>query len=140
MGKSAFETGVKIREEVLGTAHFDRTVKACNPFDQEFHEFVSEYCWGAAWGRGVLSRDKRSILNLGMLAALGRSHEFEIHFRAALLRNKVPLEELREVLMQIGVYCGIPAAVESFAIAKRVLAEEKIDLSQLQRVTENKAS
>ncbi|HEY9453428.1 MAG TPA: carboxymuconolactone decarboxylase family protein, partial [Bradyrhizobium sp.] len=67
-----------------------------------------------------------------------RSNEFEIHFRAALLRNKVPLDELREVLVQIGVYCGIPAAVESFGIAKRVLAEEKIDLSSLQRVTEKK--
>lgn len=140
MSKSTFETGVKIREEVLGTAHFERTVKACTEFDQEFHEFVSEYCWGAAWGRGVLSRDKRSILNLGMLAALGRSHEFEIHFRAALLRNKVPLEELREVLIQIGVYCGIPAAVESFGIARKVLAEEKIDLSPLRRVTEKKTS
>ena len=138
MSKSTFEAGLKIREEVLGTAHFERTVKACNEFDQEFHEFVSEYCWGAAWGRGVLSRDKRSILNLGMLAALGRSHEFEIHFRAALLRNEVPLEELREVLIQIGVYCGIPAAVESFGIAKKVLAEERIDLSHLQRVTEKK--
>jgi 4-carboxymuconolactone decarboxylase len=138
MSSSTFKTGVRIREEVLGTAHFERTVKACNEFDQEFHEFVSEYCWGASWGRGVLSRDKRSILNLGMLAALGRSNEFEIHFRAALLRNKVPLDELREVLVQIGVYCGIPAAVESFGIAKRVLAEEKIDLSSLQRVTEKK--
>jgi 4-carboxymuconolactone decarboxylase len=139
MSNSTFETGVKIREEVLGTAHFERTVKACNEFDQEFHELVSEYCWGAAWGRGILSRDKRSILNLGMLAALGRNHEFEIHFRAALLRNKVPLEELREVLTQIAIYCGIPAGVEAFGIAKKVLAEENIDLTQLKRVTEPKA-
>lgn len=131
---STFETGVRIREEVLGSEHFLRTMKARTPFDDEFHEFVSEYCWGAAWGRGVLSRDKRSILNLGMLAALGRNHEFEIHFRAALLRNKVSLEELREVLTQIAVYCGIPAGVEAFGVAKKVLAEEKIDLGKLKPV------
>lgn len=138
MSRQTFETGLKVREAVLGTEHFNRTVKACNEFDQEFHEFVSEYCWGAAWGRGVLSQDKRSILNLGMLAALGRSHEFETHFRAAVLRTKVPVEELREVLLQIGVYCGIPAAVDSFAIAKKVLAEENIDLSQLKPVRDRK--
>ena len=130
-----FEIGVRIREEVLGTEHFQRTVKACTPFDDEFHEFVSEYCWGAAWGRGILSRDKRSILNLGMLAALGRNREFEIHMRAAIVRNKVSVEEVREVLTQIAVYCGIPAGVEAFGIAKKVLAEEKIDLSGLRRVT-----
>ncbi|WP_332814143.1 carboxymuconolactone decarboxylase family protein [Ramlibacter sp.] len=130
-----FQTGVRIREEVLGSEHYNRTVEARNAFDDEFHEFVSEYCWGAAWGRGILSRQKRSILNLGMLAALGRNREFEIHFRAALLRNKVPLEELREVLMQVAVYCGVPAAVEAFSIAKKVLAEENIDLSGLHRVT-----
>lgn len=131
---STFETGVRIREEVLGTEHFQRTMKARTPFDDEFHEFVSEYCWGAAWGRGILTRDKRSILNLGMLAALGRNHEFEIHFRAALLRNNVSIEELREVLTQIAVYCGIPAGVEAFGIAKKVLAEEKIDISNLKPV------
>jgi 4-carboxymuconolactone decarboxylase len=129
-----FQTGVRIREEVLGKEHFQRTVQGRTPFDDEFHEFVSEYCWGAAWGREILSRDKRSILNLGMLAALGRSHEFEIHFRAALLRNNVSVEELREVLTQIAVYCGVPAGMEAFKVAKKVLAEEKIDLSNLKPV------
>ena len=118
-----FEIGVRIREEVLGTEHFQRTVKACTPFDDEFHEFVSEYCWGAAWGRGILSRDKRSILNLGMLAALGRNREFEIHLRAALVRNKVSVEEVREVLTQIAVYCGIPAGLDAFKAANEVLKE-----------------
>ena len=136
MDQNRFATGLKIREEVLGTEHFNRTVNNTTPFDKEFHEMVTEWCWGGAWGRGVLTRQTRSMLNLAMLAALGRSNEFELHFRAALLRNKVSLEELREVLIQIGVYCGIPAAVESFRIARKVLAEENIDLSGLQPITE----
>jgi 4-carboxymuconolactone decarboxylase len=131
MDKQRFETGRTIREEVLGTEHYERSRRNLNAFDDEFHDMVSEWCWGAAWGDPALSRQKRSILNLGMLAALGRMHEFETHFRAALLRNKVPVAELREVLTQIAIYCGVPAAVESFRVARKVLDEEKIDLTDL---------
>ncbi len=131
MSTKNFEIGRRMREEVLGTEHFNRTVGNTTPFDRDFQDLVTEFCWGAAWGHGGLTRKERSMLNLGMLAALGRSQEFELHFRTALLRNGVSLEQLREVLIQIAVYCGIPAGVEAFRIARRVLEQEGIDLSGL---------
>ena len=85
---------------------------------------LNEYCWGGVWAREGLSRKQRSLNNLCMLAALGRSEEFALHFRGAL-RNGCTLEELRETLLQIAIYCGMPAAVESFRIARRVLAESE---------------
>jgi 4-carboxymuconolactone decarboxylase len=119
-----YNKGLAARREVLGASYVDAALGRATPFEAEFQEMVTEYCWGGTWGRGVMDRQRRSILNLGMLAALGRMHEFELHFRAALLNNKVPLEELKEVLLQIAVYCGIPAGVEAFRVARKVLAEE----------------
>lgn len=129
MASKEFERGLRIRKEVLGAEYVEAALSKATPFDQDFQNIVTEHAWGGSWGRGVLTRQTRSILNLGMLAALGRMHEFELHFRAALKANKVSLEELREVLIQIAVYCGIPAGVECFRIAKKVLAEEGVDLS-----------
>lgn len=129
MATKEFERGLRIRKEVLGAEYVEAALSKATPFDQDFQNIVTEHAWGGSWGRGVLTRQTRSILNLGMLAALGRMHEFELHFRAALKANKVSLEELREVLIQIAVYCGIPAGVECFRIAKKVLAEEGVDLS-----------
>lgn len=122
MDKARYETGLRIRTEVLGEEYVNKAVAGATDFTKEFQELVTEYCWGQVWGSETLSKRDRSILNLGMLAALGRSHEFELHFRGAL-RNGVTHEELKDVLIQIAVYCGIPAGVESFRIARRILAE-----------------
>ena len=123
--------GLRVLKEVLGAEYVEAALSKTTAFDKDFQDIVTEYCWGGTWGKGVLTKQQRSLLNLGMIAALGRMHEWELHFRAALVKNKVPLEELREILIQIAVYCGIPAGVECFRIAKRVLQEEGIDASQM---------
>ncbi len=125
------EVGERIRRKVLGDERFKRTSGSATSFERPFQDLVTEYCWGASWGRGVLSEQQRSMLTLSMLAALGRTAEFEAHLRGAIVNLRIPLRELREVLMHIAIYCGVPAAVESFRIARRVLEEEGIDLSEL---------
>jgi 4-carboxymuconolactone decarboxylase len=124
MDKERYEKGLAARTEVLGAEFVERSLKGADDFNAEFQEMVTEYCWGGTWGRGLLEKRDRSILNLGMLAALGRSHEFGLHFRGAI-RNGLSLDELKEVLLQITVYCGAPAGVESFRIARTVIAEMK---------------
>jgi alkylhydroperoxidase/carboxymuconolactone decarboxylase family protein YurZ len=123
MANRQLSLGRSIRRDVLGEERYRQLVDGATPFERPFQDFVSEYCWGANWGRGVLPREQRSMLTLSMLAALGRSAEFEAHFRAAVVNLKIPLDQLREALFHISVYCGIPAGVESFRIARRVLAE-----------------
>ncbi len=123
MDKARYEAGLKARSEVLGAEYVDKAIKGANDFNRDFQELVTEYCWGTCWGNDVLSKKERSMLNLGMLAALGRMHEFELHFRGAI-RNGLSEEQLREILTQIAVYCGIPAGVESFRIARRILDEQ----------------
>ena len=122
MDKALYEAGLAARKDVLGEQYVDNAINNADDFNRDFQALVTEYCWGVCWGNDVLSRKQRSLLNLGMLAALGRSHEFELHFKGAL-RNGCTPEELRETLTQITVYCGVPAGVESFRIARRVLAE-----------------
>ena len=122
MDKQVFDAGRKVRTEVLGEEYVQRSLANADEFNREFQEMVTEYCWGATWGRGVIQKRERSILNLGMLAALGRSHEFGLHFRGAI-RNGMTLDELKEILLQITVYCGVPAGVESFRVARGVIAE-----------------
>ncbi|WP_271270463.1 alpha/beta fold hydrolase [Aliamphritea hakodatensis] len=117
------EQGLKVRKEVLGEAYVEAAFDNADDFNCEFQHLVSEYCWGVCWTDDTLNRRERSILNLGMIAALGKSHEFELHFRGAL-RNGLNPDELKSVLTQIAVYCGIPAGVECFRIARKVLAEE----------------
>ena len=126
MDREQLERGLKIRREVLGDEYVDRAMSNVDDFNRDFQDIVNDYCWGGTWGRGVLSKQQRSILNLGMLAALGRSHEFGLHFRGAV-NNGLSEEELKEVLIQIAVYCGIPAGVESFRIARGVLDEMKAE-------------
>lgn len=122
MPSEMFEKGLEVRSEVLGKEYVDRAISSATDFNQEFQKFVTEYCWGAVWGRPGLSRKQRSLNNLCMLAALNRPQEFELHFRGAL-RNGCSVEEIKETLLQIGIYCGIPAAVEAFRIGKRVMDE-----------------
>jgi 4-carboxymuconolactone decarboxylase len=124
MPSQLFEKGLKIRREVLGTEYVDRALAQADDFNRDFQDYVTEACWGSIWGRPGLSRKQRSLNNLCMLAALNRGHEFEIHFRGALT-NGCTLDELKETLLQIACYCGMPAGVEAFRIARKVLAEQK---------------
>jgi len=130
MSKEQFEAGLKCRKEVLGEAYVDASLAKADDFNRDFQQMVTEYCWGGTWGRGILSKQQRSILNLGMLAALNRGQEFKLHFKGAMT-NGLSLEELREILIQIAVYCGIPAGIEAFRLAREVLAAEGIDASSM---------
>ena len=130
MTSDQYDAGLKERTEVLGPEYVERAVAGADNFNRDFQQIVTEYCWGGTWGRGVLERKNRSVLNLGMLAALGKSHEFKLHFRGAI-NNGLTLEELTEVLIQIAVYCGIPAGVEAFRNAREVLKDMNIDTSTM---------
>ncbi len=130
MASDRYKSGLNIRKEVLGEEYVDAAFAKADDFNRDFQEMVTEYCWGGSWGRGVLTKQQRSMLNLGMLAALNRPHEFKLHFLGALT-NGVSLEEIREVLIQIAIYCGIPAGVEAFRIAREVFKEEGIDVSRM---------
>jgi 4-carboxymuconolactone decarboxylase len=114
--------GRKIRSEVLGEETVRRRLDEADSFNKDFQELITEFCWGAGWGREALSRRDRSLMNLGMLSALNRPEEFALHVRAAI-GNGVTREELKDALIQVGIYCGVPAGVEAFRIASRVLRE-----------------
>ena len=122
--KELYEKGAKIRREVMGDERVDASMANLDDFNRDFMEqFITEMGWGAVWGREGLTRQQRRLLNLGMLAALGRMNEFEGHFRGAI-NNGLTREELREALLQITMYCGAPAGMEAFRAAQKVLAEE----------------
>jgi 4-carboxymuconolactone decarboxylase len=120
--RAPFEEGLEARRRVLGAEHVDRSLGRASDFDREFQRMVTSYCWGTVWTGTALSDRQRSLNNLCLLAALNRMPEFELHFRAAL-RNGCTEDELRETLVQIAVYAGIPAGVEAFRIARKVLDE-----------------
>jgi 4-carboxymuconolactone decarboxylase len=125
MDKERFERGLAVRKEVLGAEYVERAFENMDDFSRDFQEqIVTELGWGGTWARGVLERRDRSVLNLGMLAGMGRLTEFETHFRGAL-RNGISPDELKEILMQIAVYCGVPMGMEVFRIARRVLEEQQ---------------
>lgn len=126
MDKDRFDRGLAARREVLGAEYVDKALAAADDFNREFQEVLTEYCWGACWGSDTLSRKERSLLNLGMIAGINRMHEWELHFRGAL-RNGWTRDELKEVLLQIAVYCGVPVGVECFRIARKVFAEIDAD-------------
>lgn len=124
-GKAAsdkFERGLATRREVLGDEYVDSAVNNANEFNWPMQELVTEYCWDEIWNRPGLSRKDRSLLNLGMISALGRSNELKMHVRGAI-NNGLTKEELREVFLQVTIYCGVPAAVESFRLAQEVFEE-----------------
>ena len=122
VSKERFDRGLAARKAVLGEAYVERSLNAADDFNREFQELVTEYCWGVTWGDETLDYRQRSMLNLGMIAALNRMTEWELHFRGAI-KNGLTREELKQVLIQISVYCGVPAGVECFRIAKKVWAE-----------------
>jgi len=119
-----FDLGRRIRTEVLGKEAVQRRLDEADDFNRDFQELVTEYCWGAGWGRTALSRRDRSLMNLGMLSALNRPEEFALHVAAAL-KNGVTADELQDALIQVAIYCGVPAGVEAFRIASRVLKEQQ---------------
>ncbi len=122
MDKERFDRGLAQRKAVLGADYVERSLAQADDFTKEFQEIVTDFAWGLCWGDGTLDRRQRSMLVLGMLAALGRMQEFELHFRGALT-NGLSRDELKAILTQITAYCGIPAGVECFRIARKVLAE-----------------
>ena len=124
MNKEHFERGLEVRKKVLGEEYVNESLARATDFSRPMQEFVTEYCWGKIWTRPGLDRKTRSMLNLAMLTALNRPHEIKLHVRGAL-NNGVTKEEIREVFLQAAVYCGVPAAIDSFRIAQEVFAEEE---------------
>ncbi len=122
MDKKMYDAGMKLRREVVGADYVDKAMASADELTADFQQFVTEYCWGAVWTREGLSHRDRSVLNLGMLTALGKPAELKLHLRGALT-NGVTREEIREILMQTAVYCGVPAAMEGFRMAREVFAE-----------------
>jgi 4-carboxymuconolactone decarboxylase len=122
MSREVYEKGLAIRREVLGAEYVDNAIKNADAFNQPLQELVTEYCWGAVWGRPGLPKRMRSMLNLAMLTALNRPHELKLHVRGAL-KNGVSREEISEVLLQAAIYCGVPAAVDAFRTAREALKE-----------------
>jgi 4-carboxymuconolactone decarboxylase len=123
---SAYDQGIALRRRVLGDAHVDRSLGAVSEFARPVQEFVTEFCWGGVWAREGLDLRTRSLLNLVMLTALNRMHEFGVHVRGAV-NNGCSRDEITEALLQTAAYCGAPAALESFRVAERVLAEMDAD-------------
>jgi 4-carboxymuconolactone decarboxylase len=121
-----FERGLQTRREVLGAEHVDRSLRQVTEFSRPVQELVTEYCWGEIWTRPGLDRKTRSLLNIVMLTALNRMHELTVHVRGAVT-NGATDEEIQEALLQTAVYCGVPAALESFRVAEQVLKEVRAD-------------
>jgi len=115
--------GMRARREVLGDEHVDRALAGTTPFTADFQDLITRYAWGEIWTRPGLDRRMRSAVTLTALTALGHHHELAMHVRAALKNGLTP-EEIKEVLLQAAIYCGVPAANRAFAVAQEVLAEE----------------
>lgn len=122
MDKAMHDKGLSVRRAVLGDAYVDNAMKNVDAFNQPLQDLLNEYCWGAVWGREGLPRKTRSMLNLAMISILNRPHELRAHLRGAL-NNGVTKEENQEVFLQVGIYAGVPAAVDSFRIAREFFAE-----------------
>jgi 4-carboxymuconolactone decarboxylase len=122
MTNDIFDRGFAIRKKVLGAEFVEKSFAAADDFNRPMQELVTEYCWGAVWGREELPHKVRSMLNLAMLSCLNRPHELKLHVKGAL-RNGVTKDEIREILMQVAIYAGVPAGVDSFRIAKEAFAE-----------------
>ncbi|WP_428773928.1 4-carboxymuconolactone decarboxylase [Vibrio sp.] len=117
-----FEQGLAIRRQVLGADYVDASINNATDFNMPMQELVTKYCWGEVWGRDTLPLKTRSIINLAMITALNRPHELKLHVRGAL-NNGCSKEEIREVLLQTAIYCGVPAAIDAFRTAKEVIDE-----------------
>jgi 4-carboxymuconolactone decarboxylase len=117
-----FEKGLSIRRAVLGADFVDKAIASADDFNRPLQELVTQYCWGEVWGRPGLDRKTRSIMNLAMLSALNRPHEVKMHIKGAL-NNGLTKDDIKEVFLQVAIYCGVPAAVDSFRLAREVFQE-----------------
>ncbi len=124
MDQGTYDRGLAKRRKVLGEDYVNRALANADDFNRDFQRIVTQYCWGEAWGDETLTPRERSILNLGMIAALGKMEEFQTHVRGALTNGLTP-NEIRAVLTQIAVYCGIPVGVDCFRIAKPIVDAQK---------------
>ncbi len=117
-----FKKGLAIRKEVLGAEHVEKSLNAATDLTADMQKLVTEWCWGELWGRPGLDRRTRSVINLSMLAALNRPHEIKLHVRGALNNGLTP-EEIKEIMLQVAIYCGVPAGLDSMKVAAEVIAE-----------------
>ena len=122
MNQDLFDKGLKTRREVLGAEYVDASIRSADDFNRPMQELVTEYCWNEIWNRPGLDRRTRSFLNLAMITALNRPHELKLHVRGAI-NNGLTKDEIREVFLQAAIYCGVPAAIDSFRSAKEVFKE-----------------
>ncbi|MGH2316678.1 4-carboxymuconolactone decarboxylase [Planococcus sp. SE5232] len=122
MNKEKFEQGLEIRRSVLGAEYVDKSIQNATDFNMPMQELVTEYCWGEIWARPGLPKKTRSMLNLAMITALNRPHELKLHVRGAI-NNGLTKDEIQEVFLQAAIYCGVPAAIDSFRTAKEVFDE-----------------
>ena len=122
MSNDAYERGLAIRKEVVGEEYVERSLAAADDFTRPLQELVTEYCWGEVWSRDELPRRTRSLLNIAMLTVLNRPTEMALHVRGAL-RNGCTVEEIREVLLQVAIYCGVPAALDATRVARAAIEE-----------------
>jgi 4-carboxymuconolactone decarboxylase len=122
MNQELFDKGLATRREVLGDAYVQRSLDSADEFSMPMQELVTQYCWGDVWNRPGLERAQRSLINLAMISALNRPHELKVHVRGAI-RNGVTKEQIKAVFLQVAIYCGAPAALESFRLAREVFKE-----------------
>ena len=122
MDKEMFDKGLEIRRKVLGSEYVDHAISTADDFNRPLQELITQYCWGEIWGRPGLDHKTRSMLNLAMISALNRPHEVKAHVRGAI-NNGLTKDDIMEVLLQVAIYCGVPAAVDSFRIARETFVE-----------------
>ena len=128
MDKATYDKGMEIRRATLGDAYVDRAIASMDDFTKDVQELVTAYCWGEVWGREGIDRKTRSTINLAMISALNRPHELAAHVRGAINNGLTP-DEIKEILLQVGIYCGVPAMIDSFRVARTVLDEMKNEQS-----------
>jgi 4-carboxymuconolactone decarboxylase len=122
MSNEKFEKGLALRKQVLGADYVEKSMAAADSFSMPMQELSTEYCWGHVWTRPGLALRERSLINIAMISALNRPHELKLHVKAAL-NNGLSREEIREVILQVAVYCGVPAGIDSTRIAREAFAE-----------------
>ena len=119
---ASFKKGLEIRRAVLGADYVDKSIASADEFTEDLQRLVTKYCWGDIWGRPGLDRRTRSFLNLAMISALNRPHELKLHVKGAL-NNGLSRADIREVFLQVAIYCGVPAAIDSFRVAREAFEE-----------------
>ncbi|MDC1254613.1 carboxymuconolactone decarboxylase family protein [Paracoccaceae bacterium] len=120
-----FEIGLEKRKETLGTKYVEENLASADDFTRPFQEAMTEWCWGFGWGDETIDKKTRSMMNLAMLGALGKMHEWEIHCRGAI-KNGVTLKEIRAIIHVVAIYCGVPQSLECFRVARKVLEEHEL--------------